>query len=70
MNLRNATSYFREHLCVGDYYAESQTVAGLWFGEGAGKLGLSGGVQEEAFVRLCEGRHPSTSERLTLRQDR
>ncbi len=32
-SLANARSYFTEHLAVGDYYAEGQTIAGEWFGE-------------------------------------
>ena len=31
-NLKNAQEYFEEHLCVGDYYAEGQRVAGEWIG--------------------------------------
>ena len=27
-NLTNAREYFKEHLCVGDYYDEGQRVAG------------------------------------------
>jgi hypothetical protein len=26
LNLQNAREYFREHLCVGDYYSEGQKV--------------------------------------------
>lgn len=35
LNLNNAKEYFREHLCVGDYYAQGQQVRGEWFGAGA-----------------------------------
>src|SRR4051812_35957564 len=69
MNLKNAKVYFRKHLCVGDYYAEGQQVAGEWFGAGAEKLGLSGKIGEQEFIRLCEGLHPSTGEKLTLRRN-
>lgn len=69
LNLNNAKEYFREHLCVGDYYAQGQQVRGEWFGAGAEKLGLKGHVSEEAFVRLCEGLHPETGERLTMRRN-
>src|SRR5581483_9298290 len=69
MNLKNAKEYFREHLRIGDYYAQGQQVRGLWFGAAAEKLGLKGTVSEEAFVRLCEGQHPETGERLTLRHN-
>jgi conjugative relaxase-like TrwC/TraI family protein len=64
----DAKKYFKEHLAVGDYYAEGQTVPGQWLGQGAADLGLSGVTTTEQFVRLCDNRHPQTGERLTLRQ--
>ena len=66
-NLKNAKEYFEEHLCVGDYYDEGQRVAGEWFGLGAERLGLSGKVRAEDFLRLCENQHPATGETLTQR---
>ena len=36
----DAKKYFKEHLAVGDYYAEGQTVPGQWIGKGAADLGL------------------------------
>lgn len=69
LNLRNAKAYFREHLCLGEYYSEGQQVRGKWYGEAAEKLGLSGIVEERAFLRLCEGLHPATGEKLTLRRN-
>jgi conjugative relaxase-like TrwC/TraI family protein len=67
-NLADAKKYFKEHLAVGDYYAEGQTVPGQWIGQGAADLGLSGVTTAEEFVRLCDNLHPQTGERLTLRQ--
>lgn len=67
MSLRHAKAYFREHLSAGDYYSQGQQVAGQWFGLGAEKLGLHGVVTEQEFLRLCEGRHPHTGEKLTQR---
>ncbi|HXR48313.1 MAG TPA: MobF family relaxase, partial [Candidatus Limnocylindrales bacterium] len=64
-NLKNAEEYFKEHLCVGDYYDEGQRVSGEWIGLGAERLGLSGKVHAEDFLRLCENQHPATGERLT-----
>lgn len=64
-NLKNAREYFEEHLCVGDYYDEGQRVAGKWIGLGAERLGLSGKVRAEDFLRLCENQHPANGERLT-----
>ena len=66
-NLKNAKEYFEEHLCVGDYYDEGQRVAGEWAGLGADRLGLSGKVGTEAFLRLCENQHPASGETLTQR---
>ena len=68
-NLKNAKQYFREHLQVGDYYAQENAVQGEWFGGGAETLGLRGAVKEEEFVALCEGNNPATGERLTMRRN-
>ena len=67
LSLKNAREYFREHLRVGDYYAEDATVMGEWIGRGAVSLGLSGKVEEKAFLDLCGGIDPRTGERLTQR---
>lgn len=67
LNLASAREYFREHLRVGDYYAEGQTVAGEWFGQGAEKLSLKGRIEEADFLALCEGMNPKTGEQLTAR---
>ena len=64
-NLKNAEEYFQEHLCVGDYYNEGQRVAGEWFGAGSNRLGLSGKIHADEFLRLCENQYPSTGEQLT-----
>src|SRR5579862_2202476 len=66
-NLKNAREYFEEHLCVGDYYNEGQRVAGEWTGLGAERLGLSGKVRADDFLRLCENQNPSTGDTLTQR---
>ncbi|WP_309021342.1 MobF family relaxase [Pelagicoccus sp. SDUM812002] len=68
-NLRNAQRYFREHLQVGDYYAQENAVQGEWFGLGAERLDLNGPVQEKDFLALCEGLNPANGERLTLRKN-
>jgi conjugative relaxase-like TrwC/TraI family protein len=66
-NLKNAREYFEEHLCVGDYYNEGQRVAGEWYGLGVERLGLSGKIRADDFLRLCENQHPSSGETLTQR---
>jgi conjugative relaxase-like TrwC/TraI family protein len=68
-NLGDAKKYFKEHLAVGDYYAEGQQVLGQWQGKGAADLGLSGATNLKEFERLCENRHPQTGQKLTLRQN-
>ena len=67
-NLADAKKYFKEHLAVGDYYAEGQSIPGQWFGQGAVDLGMSGITNSDEFARLCENLHPQTGKRLTLRQ--
>jgi conjugative relaxase-like TrwC/TraI family protein len=67
-SVADAKKYFREHLAVGEYYAEGQEVLGEWFGVGAEKLGLHGVTTDEQFERLCDNLHPDTGKRLTLRQ--
>ena len=52
---------------MGDYYDEGQRVTGQWFGSGAERLGLSGKVGAEAFLRLCENLHPASGDTLTPR---
>jgi TrwC relaxase len=42
MNLKNAKSYFAEHLSIGDYYGENERIHGEWLGEGAATLGSAG----------------------------
>jgi conjugative relaxase-like TrwC/TraI family protein len=66
-NLKNAQDYFEEHLCFGDYYNEGQRVSGEWMGRGAERLGLSGKVRADDFLRLCQNQNPSTGEKLTQR---
>ena len=40
-------------------------MSGEWIGLGAERLGLSGKVRAEDFLRLCENQHPATGEKLT-----
>jgi TrwC relaxase len=58
MNLKNAKSYFAEHLSIGDYYGENARIQGEWLGEGAAKLGLAGVVAADDFLALCENQPP------------
>ena len=53
-----------------DYYLRGGTATGMWRGNGAKDLGLTGAVSAEGLVRLFDGQHPATGERLgrSLRQ--
>ena len=68
-SLKNAESYFREHLKVGDYYMEGRTVSGEWIGDGAKKLDLSGATSEKDFLNLCRNINPQTEKQLTPRMN-
>ena len=46
------------------YYAEGEQVRGEWQGRLAEHFGLRGGVKDEHFARLSEGRHPWSGEQL------
>lgn len=67
-NLSNAEKYFKEHLQLGDYYNQEQAVMGQWIGVGAEKLGLTGRVKEDDFLKLCHNQNPQTDELLTQRK--
>jgi conjugative relaxase-like TrwC/TraI family protein len=69
-NRAAATTYFDEHLSHNDYYAQNQSPAGHWIGQGAERLGLAPGetVTRDAFLKLCDNVHPMTGEKLTPQQ--
>ncbi|WP_161554835.1 MobF family relaxase [Ereboglobus luteus] len=69
LNLANALGYFREHLSTGDYYMDGHVVAGQWCGIAASMLGLEGVVTEKKFLAMCQGFHPDTGQRLTMRHN-
>ncbi len=71
-NRAAATTYFDEHLSHNDYYAQNQSQAGHWIGQGAERMGLNPGdsVTREAFLKLCDNLHPMTGEQLTPQQFR
>jgi conjugative relaxase-like TrwC/TraI family protein len=47
-----------------NYYAEEENVTGLYFGELAEEMGLSGDVGREEFQRLIRGQNPHTGEQI------
>jgi conjugative relaxase-like TrwC/TraI family protein len=60
----DAKSYYS----AADYFTEGQELVGLWRGEAAARLGLSGEVEKDAWDALCDNQHPVTGEVLTPRQ--
>ena len=46
------------------YYKQDGAVEGEWQGQLATKMGLSGAVTSEEFIRLTEGRNPTTNEQM------
>src|SRR5208282_1222014 len=71
-NRAAATTYFDEHLSRNDYYAQNQSQAGHWIGQGAERMGLNPGdsVTRDVFLKLCDNVHPMTGEQLTPQQFR
>jgi len=63
------SSHAKSYFTKSDYYlGNEQELPGLWRGEGARRLGLSGEVQKDAWDALCENRNPNNGVRLTSRQ--
>ncbi|OWK38935.1 MobF family relaxase [Fimbriiglobus ruber] len=62
-----AKQYYTQALDRTDYYARDGEQPGIWFGQGAERLGLAGEVSKEAFFALLENRQPGTQQRLTAR---
>jgi conjugative relaxase-like TrwC/TraI family protein len=54
-----------------DYYLRGGTAAGRWVGSGAAELDLHGTVSAKGLVRMFDGEHPGTGQRLgrRLRKD-
>ncbi len=57
----SAGAYYLEQLPA--YYLDAGEPRGVWFGEGAGMLGLSGEVDDEAFLAVMAGRDPRRPDR-------
>lgn len=60
----------KSYYSTADYYTEGQELAGVWRGEAAVRLGLSGSIDKGAWDALCDNRSPSTGDVLTPRQKR
>jgi conjugative relaxase-like TrwC/TraI family protein len=62
-----AKQYYTQSLGRGDYYTRNGEQPGHWYGKGAERLGLSGEIGKDDFFALLENTHPSTGERLSVR---
>lgn len=66
--IRNGATYLSHHLRKNDYWTEGEKqVQGIWIGEAAERLGLSGSVDEKSFEALRVNVHPRTGDLLTAR---
>jgi conjugative relaxase-like TrwC/TraI family protein len=63
----NSSGRARSYYTTADYYTEGQELTGVWRGEAARLLGLSGNVTREAWELLCENLDPRSGERLTAK---
>jgi conjugative relaxase-like TrwC/TraI family protein len=61
-----AKSYYTSP-SMADYYTEGQELIGIWRGEGAARLNLSGSISKADWESLCDNRNPGTGETLTAR---
>src|SRR5476649_842820 len=66
--MTNGSGYAARHLEYSDYLDENNKTKGLWMGQAAERLGLSGKVTLEQFERLREAEHPETGEFLRQRR--
>jgi conjugative relaxase-like TrwC/TraI family protein len=63
-NAAKAKSYYT----VSDYYVDGQERPGMWRGEGAKKLGLSGTIAKADWDAICDGKNPKNGENLSQRR--
>jgi conjugative relaxase-like TrwC/TraI family protein len=61
---QGASSYF----AASDYYLEEQELPGIWRGEAARQLGLSGKIDKAQWEAICHNRDPRTGLTLTARR--
>jgi conjugative relaxase-like TrwC/TraI family protein len=66
LSASQAQTYHAKEFAAAEqnYWKQGDTIQGEWRGKLAEKLDLAGGVGVEEFVRLSEGQHPQTGERL------
>lgn len=68
LSLVQADTYYQEKYSQDDYYNESHSVTGHWYGRAAAALGLQGEVSEEQFRAVLRGLDPNTAAVLVPRR--
>src|SRR5262249_47249167 len=58
----------KSYYSTADYYSEGQELEGIWRGNTAKGLGLSGVVKKQDWDALCDNRDPHEGTVLTPRQ--
>jgi conjugative relaxase-like TrwC/TraI family protein len=58
LSVGQAETYYQEKYSHDDYYSQSQTVTGTWFGKSAAELGLHGEISEPDFRAVLRGLDP------------
>ncbi|MGH8931785.1 MAG: MobF family relaxase [Egibacteraceae bacterium] len=68
---KNDGRYYLERVATErhDYYAGHGEATGIWAGQGAHNLCLTGEVKPEQFLDLLACRHPDTGDKLKARQN-
>ncbi|MFI4870326.1 MAG: MobF family relaxase, partial [Phycisphaerales bacterium JB061] len=64
----NTPAGAKSYYSTADYYAEGQELVGLWRGDAAARLGLSGKVRQADWDALCDNLNPATGAALTPRR--
>lgn len=64
---QNSAEGAKRYYASADYYLDGQEIVGLWGGQGAALLDLSGRVDKHAFEQLCDNLDPRTGLPLTVR---
>lgn len=63
----NSPSGARHYYSTSDYYIDGQEIPGVWRGNAARTLGLSGAIGKADWEALCDNLDPRNGERLTVR---
>lgn len=68
INQNSSSAGAKSYYTQADYYTEGQELVGVWRGQGAERLGLSGNVGKADWDALCDNRHPGSNLPLTPRK--